>query len=265
MGLDAHLVVVDEFAFFSATVGTKTEREKFNLAARDVAARGRKCAIWTDPGHPAALVADRGYRAAGPVRLPVRVPLHHRHILRHRARPRLGRQRLRRLADRPVGARGRRGCWPKTGCRAGSRSPTSMTARWPRSPAAPRCCGAAHDRGPGSRGLPRVGIAGLGCWRVLPSDPAHAARCRPSTWPRGDRRGLQAPGPMSPTSTAKASLTPGAMTVPFTSPAATAAKRCARPARPSTSAMPASWCARAWPVARASLSRWPRTRACSPP
>lgn len=46
MGLDAYLVVVDEFAYFSATVGTKAEREKFNTAARDVAARGRKCAVW---------------------------------------------------------------------------------------------------------------------------------------------------------------------------------------------------------------------------
>ena len=52
---------------------------------------------------------------------------------------------------------------------------------------------------------------------------------------------------------------------PCMSLAVTAAKRCARRARPSTSGMPASWCARAWLVARASLSRWPRIRACSLP
>ena len=72
MGLDAHLVVVDEFAFFSATVGTKTEREKFNLAARDVAARGRKCAVWLilATQRPSSQIVDTalrdlfGYRCA---------------------------------------------------------------------------------------------------------------------------------------------------------------------------------------------------------
>ena len=72
MGLDAHLVVVDEFAFFSATVGTKAEREKFNLAARDVAARGRKCAVWLilATQRPSSQIVDTalrdlfGYRCA---------------------------------------------------------------------------------------------------------------------------------------------------------------------------------------------------------
>jgi hypothetical protein len=72
MGLDAHLVVVDEFAFFSATVGTETEREKFNLTARDVAARGRKCAVWLilATQRPSSQIVDTalrdlfGYRCA---------------------------------------------------------------------------------------------------------------------------------------------------------------------------------------------------------
>ena len=47
--------------------------------------------------------------------------------------------------------------------------------------------------------------------------------------------------------------------------AATAARPSARPARRSTSGTPGSSSARAWPEARASPRRSPRTRACSPP
>jgi DNA segregation ATPase FtsK/SpoIIIE, S-DNA-T family len=43
-GEPMHLTVIDELAYYSATVGTKTEREKFNTSLRDCAARGRKCA-----------------------------------------------------------------------------------------------------------------------------------------------------------------------------------------------------------------------------
>jgi S-DNA-T family DNA segregation ATPase FtsK/SpoIIIE len=45
-GLDAWLIVIDEFALFSATMGTKPEREKFSALVRDVVARGRACAVW---------------------------------------------------------------------------------------------------------------------------------------------------------------------------------------------------------------------------
>jgi S-DNA-T family DNA segregation ATPase FtsK/SpoIIIE len=41
----AHLVVIDELAYFSATVGSKPQREKFTSALRDGAARGRKAAV----------------------------------------------------------------------------------------------------------------------------------------------------------------------------------------------------------------------------
>lgn len=44
-GHDMHLVVIDELAYYSATVGTKAEREKFTVTLRDGAARGRKCAV----------------------------------------------------------------------------------------------------------------------------------------------------------------------------------------------------------------------------
>ena len=43
-GEPMHLTVIDELAYFSATVGTKAEREKFNITLRDCSARGRKCA-----------------------------------------------------------------------------------------------------------------------------------------------------------------------------------------------------------------------------
>ena len=43
-GEPVNLTVIDELAYFSATVGTKAEREKFNTTLRDCSARGRKCA-----------------------------------------------------------------------------------------------------------------------------------------------------------------------------------------------------------------------------
>jgi S-DNA-T family DNA segregation ATPase FtsK/SpoIIIE len=43
-GEPMHLTVIDELAYYSATVGTKAEREKFNTTLRDCCARGRKCA-----------------------------------------------------------------------------------------------------------------------------------------------------------------------------------------------------------------------------
>jgi S-DNA-T family DNA segregation ATPase FtsK/SpoIIIE len=71
-GLDAYLIVIDEFALFSATLGTKQEREKFSALVRDVVARGRACAVWVilatqRPSHTIVDPALRdlfGYRCA---------------------------------------------------------------------------------------------------------------------------------------------------------------------------------------------------------
>ncbi|HXT91744.1 MAG TPA: hypothetical protein VN714_21115, partial [Trebonia sp.] len=41
--LPMHVTVIDELAYYTATVGTKAEREKFNTTLRDCSARGRKC------------------------------------------------------------------------------------------------------------------------------------------------------------------------------------------------------------------------------
>jgi S-DNA-T family DNA segregation ATPase FtsK/SpoIIIE len=42
-GEPINLTVIDELAYYTATVGTKADREKFNTTLRDCAARGRKC------------------------------------------------------------------------------------------------------------------------------------------------------------------------------------------------------------------------------
>ena len=99
-----YLIVIDEYAYFSATVGTKTEREKFAALTRDLVARGRG---HHHPGHPAALPSGHRPVHAGPVRLPVGVPLHHRLQLRRGTRPGLGQRGLHRCRDRPPGTRGR--------------------------------------------------------------------------------------------------------------------------------------------------------------
>jgi len=42
-GEPVNLTVIDELAYYCATVGTKAERDKFNTTLRDCSARGRKC------------------------------------------------------------------------------------------------------------------------------------------------------------------------------------------------------------------------------
>jgi S-DNA-T family DNA segregation ATPase FtsK/SpoIIIE len=44
-GEAVYLVVIDEYAYFSATVGSKQEREKFGMLARDLVARGRAAGV----------------------------------------------------------------------------------------------------------------------------------------------------------------------------------------------------------------------------
>src|ERR1700761_6299558 len=44
-GEPVYLIVIDEYAYFSATVGTKTEREKFAALTRDLVARGRAAGV----------------------------------------------------------------------------------------------------------------------------------------------------------------------------------------------------------------------------
>ena len=44
-GEPVYLVVIDEYAYFSATVGTKPDREKFAALTRDLVARGRAAGV----------------------------------------------------------------------------------------------------------------------------------------------------------------------------------------------------------------------------
>ena len=44
-GEDVYLVVIDEYAYYSATVGKKPEREEFAALARDLVARGRAAGV----------------------------------------------------------------------------------------------------------------------------------------------------------------------------------------------------------------------------
>jgi S-DNA-T family DNA segregation ATPase FtsK/SpoIIIE len=52
-GHDARLIVIDEYAYFSATVGTKTQQGEFAALSRDLVARGRAAAM------PVALATQR--------------------------------------------------------------------------------------------------------------------------------------------------------------------------------------------------------------
>jgi S-DNA-T family DNA segregation ATPase FtsK/SpoIIIE len=44
-GEPVYLILIDEYAYFSATVGTKQEREKFSALTRDLVARGRAAGV----------------------------------------------------------------------------------------------------------------------------------------------------------------------------------------------------------------------------
>src|SRR5262249_50403170 len=52
-GHDARLIVIDEYAYFSATVGTKAQQGEFSALSRDLVARGRAAAM------PVALATQR--------------------------------------------------------------------------------------------------------------------------------------------------------------------------------------------------------------
>ena len=102
-----YLIVIDEYAYFSATVGTKQRAGDLRRAHPRPGSPGPGGGRDPHPGHPAALPPGHRPVHAGPVRLPVGVPLHHRLQLRCRARPGLGRRGLHRRRHRPAGPRRR--------------------------------------------------------------------------------------------------------------------------------------------------------------
>ena len=101
-GEPVYLVVIDEYAYYSATIGKKNRAGGLRRARPGPDSPGPRRRGHPHPGHPAALPPDHRPVHAGPVLLPARVPVHHRLLLRCRARPGLGRQELHRRRDRPA-------------------------------------------------------------------------------------------------------------------------------------------------------------------
>ena len=97
------LAVIDELAYYSVTTGTKDQREEFMILLRDIIARGRAAGIIMVAATQRPVRRHHPDLVAGPVRLPPRLPLHHRFQLRHRAVGRLGRAGLLRQGHRPRG------------------------------------------------------------------------------------------------------------------------------------------------------------------
>ena len=102
-----YLIVIDEYAYFSATVGTKAEREKFAALTRDLVARGRAAGVIVilATQRPSHQVIDPSMRDLFGYRWAFRCTTDQ--LIGHRARARLGRGRLHRRRHRPPRTRGR--------------------------------------------------------------------------------------------------------------------------------------------------------------
>ena len=79
-GEPVYLVVIDEYAYFSATVGDRKQQAEFSALTRDLVARGRAAGVIVILLSQAVLpVAVHSPVPAGTVRLPVGLPAHHPH------------------------------------------------------------------------------------------------------------------------------------------------------------------------------------------
>ena len=107
LGWPVYLVPIDEVAYYSATVGTGPQQKEFNACNRDIVARGRAPGIIPVEAtqRPSADIIPTVL--AGPVRLPVGLPLLHRSQQRHDPRARLGQPGLLGHRDRPASPWGR--------------------------------------------------------------------------------------------------------------------------------------------------------------
>ena len=105
LGWPVYLMPIDEVAYYSATVGTPGPAERIQrLQPRHRRPRPRT-RHHPGRGHPAAVGRHHPHQPAGPVRLPVGLPLLHRGQLRHHPRPRLGEPGLHRHRNRPPSPR----------------------------------------------------------------------------------------------------------------------------------------------------------------
>ena len=106
-GERVYLVVIDEYAYFSATVGTKKEREDFAALTRDLVARGRAAGVILilATQRPSHQVIDPSMRDLFGYRWAFRCTTDS--SLRCRPRAGLGRRGLHRRRHRPAGPRRR--------------------------------------------------------------------------------------------------------------------------------------------------------------
>ena len=126
-GEPVYLILIDEYAYFSATVGSKHRPRELRRPDPRPGSPGPRGRRHHRPGHPAALPPGHRPVDAGPVLLPVGVPLHHRLLLRHRCSARAGPPKATPPPTSTRSPAASAGCYPRPACRAGSRPPTSPT------------------------------------------------------------------------------------------------------------------------------------------
>ena len=165
-GEHVYLIVIDEYAYFSATVGTKKDREDFAALTRDLVARGRAAGViiilaTQRPSHQVIDPSMRdlfGYRWA--FRCTTDSP----------PTPCSARAGRPRATPPPTSTRwpgASAGCSPRPACHAGSRPPTSPTTTsntWP--PTRPGCAArtSPHDRPARPERARRHTTSGQPCW-----------------------------------------------------------------------------------------------------
>jgi hypothetical protein len=135
-GEDVYLVVIDEYAYYSATVGGKKDRDDFAALARDLIARGRAAGVilvlaTQRPSHqiidrPCGTCSPTGWHSAAP---PTPPPTWYS--------ARAGPDRATPPPSSTPSHAGSPGCCRKPASRAGSRprsSPTPTSTTWPPTP-----------------------------------------------------------------------------------------------------------------------------------
>lgn len=127
------LLVFDELAYFSATVGDRKQQNEFTTSVRDLVARGRAAGVVVVAAtqRPSADIIPTSLRDLFSYRWAFRVPtaassdviLDHGYAARGYS-----------AADLDPAHAACPGCWPKVACRCGSGRPSSPTSRctsWP--------------------------------------------------------------------------------------------------------------------------------------
>jgi DNA segregation ATPase FtsK/SpoIIIE, S-DNA-T family len=181
-GEHVYLIVIDEYAYFSATVGAKTEREKFAALTRDLVARGRAAGviIILATQRPSHQVIDPSMRDLFGYRWAFRCTTDSSSdVVFGQGWASEGYT----AADIDPWHGASVSCCRRPGRRAGSKPPTSPTRTWPTSPATPPGCGTqARQHEPPTRPDPLPGLLTSGqlwpprqCQSPVDGKPAPAA------------------------------------------------------------------------------------------